>query len=581
VLKLVRKNFFTLLISQMVYSMLLSFAIGPLIKGIFSLTLKLAGISFLTQENLVTYALHPLNIIIWLAVLYLISIITIFDINAINVIYAASREGRRIDLKTLLRVLLNDKSFLGECRSPWIPLYVCLLLPVGGFAYGNQVVSLHVPNFILDYIMGSLPLTVLVGIAYVAAAIICIRWIYVFLYLLKDETAFGSAARCSAHLLRRTWRRLLINMLKGAALVLLVVVCALLFETGSGALSDMASSMPAFVAAATPLFIVNVLLALVVALISKVILMFYVADVFYRFETPAAYVCPPAKVFRVPRWAGVIVGLLVVFAAMAMVIVVHYDDVAPETTVIGHRGSDIQALENTKESFDLAISQGVTSLELDVVETSDGEVVICHDLNLKRLAGVSENISGLTLAEVRDVTIYSSDGTMSGHLMTLKELVDSCPDNVVLNIEMKPTSTNADELADKVDDIIKDTPRHTVCSLKSETLKEIKRIDPTRTCGYIMAVALGNYDSADFADYYSIEESYVSEDAVRGAHAQGKKVYVWTVDDTSMAETYLDMGVDGIITDYPEEMLQAVSGAQGTYNQRQVEKLYSLDGFLG
>ncbi len=580
-LKLVRKNFSTLFISQAIYSMLLSFAVGPLIKGVFSLTLKLAGISFLTQENLVAYAMHPLILIIWLVMLYLISIITIFDINAVNIIYTVSRGGRLINLKALLHLLLNDKSFLHECRSPWIPLYVCLLLPVGGFVYGNQIIDLHIPNFILDYIMHSLPLTLLLGVAYLVAIVVCVRWVYVFLYLLKDDTTFGDAARRSAHLLRATWRRVLINLLKGGVLAMSLMACALLLEAGSGALSDMASSAPTFVAAATPLLIVNVLLSLVVALVTKIIFMFYIADAFYRFETPPVYDCAQIEAFKVPRWMGIVIGVVVVVVAMAVVVAVRYDDASPQTMVIGHRGSDVQALENTEESFDLAISQGVTSLELDVVETRDGEVVICHDLNLQRLAGVDESISDLTLSEVQGITIRSTDGAMTGHLMTLRDLVASCPDDVVLNIEMKPTSTNADELADKVADIIKDAPRHTVCSLNSETLEEIKRVDPTRTCGYIMAVALGNYDSADFADYYSIEESYVDEDAVEGAHAQGKKVYAWTVDDTSMAETYLDMGVDGIITDYPSEMMQAVSDAQSTYHRRQMEGLYSIGLLAG
>ncbi len=104
--------------------------------------------------------------------------------------------------------------------------------------------------------------------------------------------------------------------------------------------------------------------------------------------------------------------------------------------IIGHRGAAGLALENTLDSFKLAIQSKVYAIEFDVRKTADNQLVVFHDSDLKRLANRSEKISDLTLSELNKIKLI--DG--KSHIPSLVEVLNLVK-NYKLLIEIKDENT--------------------------------------------------------------------------------------------------------------------------------------------
>jgi len=147
-------------------------------------------------------------------------------------------------------------------------------------------------------------------------------------------------------------------------------------------------------------------------------------------------------------------------------------------SIVGHRGAAKEKPENTLISFEYAIELGIEIVECDVRETKDGELIISHDENLKRLIGIDVKISDLNLEEIKRFRIENEP------IPTLKEVLALVQNKCGLFIEIKePPST------EKVIKAIKETTNSTdwlaVISFYEEALKLVKTIDPKITTGLI------------------------------------------------------------------------------------------------
>ena len=100
--------------------------------------------------------------------------------------------------------------------------------------------------------------------------------------------------------------------------------------------------------------------------------------------------------------------------------------------IFGHRGSPTKIIENTIASFKKATEQGVDGLEFDIRLSKDKEIVIFHDSDLKRLAGVDKKIKHLTAQELKDTKLKQNE-----KIPLLEEIVPLIEKIKVVNIEIK------------------------------------------------------------------------------------------------------------------------------------------------
>src|SRR5512140_687268 len=106
--------------------------------------------------------------------------------------------------------------------------------------------------------------------------------------------------------------------------------------------------------------------------------------------------------------------------------------------VLGHRGASADAPENTLAAFRLALAQGADGVELDVWRCASGEVVVVHDEDLRRVAGLPVRVPDAPLAELRaaDVGAWKGEAFRGERVPLLEEVLAALPAAVV-NVELK------------------------------------------------------------------------------------------------------------------------------------------------
>ena len=222
--------------------------------------------------------------------------------------------------------------------------------------------------------------------------------------------------------------------------------------------------------------------------------------------------------------------------------------------------------ENTIAAFSHAMNRGITHLETDIQVTRDGHLVTMHDPVLARVTDDDHGVVAmLTLDELREATIEGEP------IPTLDEVLGTFPD-ACFNIDMKAPGT--------VEPLVATLVRHQawdrVCvgSFNPRRLTAFRRLvdHPVATAVGPVGVAssclthrptmhipLGVvYQMPWRIKMGSREIDLVTPSFLRAAHRAGKLVQVWTINDPGQMEQLIEMGVDGIITDRPDVLLNVM-----------------------
>ncbi|KAA1429369.1 glycerophosphodiester phosphodiesterase [Nocardioides antri] len=241
-----------------------------------------------------------------------------------------------------------------------------------------------------------------------------------------------------------------------------------------------------------------------------------------------------------------------------------------------HRGGayhpEIEGLENTLSAFRHAVSLGYEYLETDVHVTKDGALLAFHDAVLERVTDRMGAIANLTLSEIREARIAGRE-----QIPTFGQLLDAFPD-ARFNIDIK-----SDGAAEVLADVIREHDlwdRVLVGSFSPARVREFRRLTEGRvpTAAHLWEILVYRFlPSARLAnllagrDFVAFQIPHrrfglrvASSGLVRRAHATGKHVHVWTVDDPDEMGDLLDRGVDGLFTDRTD-LLKDVLVARGLW----------------
>ena len=233
-------------------------------------------------------------------------------------------------------------------------------------------------------------------------------------------------------------------------------------------------------------------------------------------------------------------------------------DVQEQFTVTAHRAGAGKAPENTLAALRLAIADGADYAEIDVQTTRDGELVILHDRDLKRLAGDSRRVEELSLAELRllDIGRSKSEQFAGEHPATLGEMIAVAKGHIRLNVELK---YNRDDptLASRVIETLRKEDFLDQCvitSIEYSAVRDAKRLAPEIQVGLIVTKVVGDPVALE-ADFLSMNQGAVTTKLIDRAHAQGKQIHVWTVNDRETQARMIERGVDSLITDEPSDAI--------------------------
>jgi glycerophosphoryl diester phosphodiesterase len=250
------------------------------------------------------------------------------------------------------------------------------------------------------------------------------------------------------------------------------------------------------------------------------------------------------------------------------------DSLMKNITITGHRGAGGLAPENTIASIDTAISFGVNRIEVDVRQTKDGVVVCLHDDRIDRTSNGKGLLNDFTHRDISkfDAGSWFSPEFKNEKIPTLEQVLNKTMNKVCLLIEIKDGNEVYPEIENKVVGLInryhaKDWA--IIHSFNDSVLFRIHQLDPGIKLHKLLITDFpllylfydGNFRITKLENYFFVDEfsiflPFVTKSFITKVHQLNKKVNVWTVNDSVKIKRLLNLGVDGIITDYPNYILK-------------------------
>lgn len=236
---------------------------------------------------------------------------------------------------------------------------------------------------------------------------------------------------------------------------------------------------------------------------------------------------------------------------------------AKKVVITGHRGASGLAPENTLASFKKAMEIGADFSELDVTMTKDSQLIILHDDTLERTTNDSGNVWEKTLAELKtlDAGSWFNSEFAGEPLPTLAEVIDLVKGKMKLNIEIK-VNGHEPGIVEKVVQTVRDKGFADQCIITSfdhPTVERVIEIAPEIPAGFIFS----KYPEFSVFEgkwpILSVKYKLVDQEFIKKAQAVNKQVYVWTVNDEELMRQMIDLGVDGIITNYPNVLKEVLA----------------------
>ena len=236
--------------------------------------------------------------------------------------------------------------------------------------------------------------------------------------------------------------------------------------------------------------------------------------------------------------------------------------------VIAHRGASGYAPENTLAAFRRAIVLGATFIETDLQLSRDARFVAIHDDSVERTTNGKGRVHDLPLAELRRLDAGSWFGSeFSGEqIPTLEEILDfSKKHDVVFYLEVKPGAAWGGEHA--LVGALRESgeiPRTVVISFNGTILQKLRQIEPTLMTGLLYDGQLDR--PVDEAIEVGARQLCVRGDLVTPAlladsRKKDLQVVCWTVNHPAHMRMLMEAGVDGIMSDYPDRLIEATKKA--------------------
>lgn len=554
------------------------FFLVPVINWLFNRILRFSGNTYLLNRDMIR-VFSDWRSLSFIAGLLLLTVIAFFlEFSIILVVSREGWHGRQVRLTDATSTAFRAMPRILGFGLIQYMLIIFLVLPLTGHPLTRQLLGrFDLPAFLRVQIQGSRLWTGL----YIAVAVIFIYWLIRTLFSLHFIILAGQTLRRAIRSSLRLTRHRLFN------LVFLLLLFNLLTVGLAVVIFSQLSQLPGLLHLRYGVAVVeNILMLLgsylmfVTALALIPINMIFLTGLFYHFLPTAdvpddrSFQVIPSRLFgrfesrlnqplsrhRLLRSALLTLCLVLTFYLNFSL----YQQSAYlrwNVKVISHRGDMGAEPENSLPGLRSAISKGVDLIEVDVMMSADGVLVLHHDLTLRRLSGRSERVRDLSAAELGEISI-GVQGESDVEYVAIPTLEDALtevwqdPDAVSqLLLDLKPDD-RLTEMAAAVVSLIERFEMVNTCYVQSfnpMVLELVRQLNPDIRLGQVLSWAVGDLSALD-VDYYAVSPLMVSEAFIRDARRAGRQVWVWTINDEDRMRSMLTFEIDGIITDYPERL---------------------------
>jgi len=562
---------------------LLGFAGGA---GLLAILMESTGTSAVTNTDIVEFLLTPVGVLV-VAMLGLSTLLgTVLEHLGVMAIAARFQRRLKIDALGITRILGSLLLRLSRLEAAGLALLALTAAPLallGGLTYAallsahdiNYYLADRPPSFIAAVIIGGL----LGAIFLVAIAFVYVRTVLLFPIILYEDQPAWPALRESLNRTRGAFRRLG-TILLGWQIAGVLLSTALV--SGFAVIAELLLHIAARFWVLVPL--VALLLALHAILLAALSFLLVATHCLlilrlYRERNLALGVVGPESVpmltdhsrdtFEIASllryWKLGALASLAVFVSLC-ISVSQRCGTPGNVIVTAHRGGFSKVVpENSKSAIRKAIEVGADYAEIDVQETADGVIILNHDSDLMRVAGVPGEISAMTLDKVRGADIGSkfSSAFAGEKVPTLAEVIALARERIKLEIELKYYDREGEQAKGRnlAVDVVRLVEREhfesqcIVSSLNYEALLEVRRYNPRIHTAAIVTLAIGDIDRLD-VDALCVNAESLSDRLICAARARHKDVQAWTVDDPRQMIKLIERGVSNIVTNVPDVLIR-------------------------
>lgn len=540
----------------------------------------MSGRLVVDSTDLVAYFLSPRGFVASLLGGTLLLTIRLVEHAGLTVILLGAVNGRRVSPLTAFRVVrgLSPRLLGVAVRILLAGLATAAPLFVVAVLFARPLLAQHDINYYIaerpPELLLPLGTTVLFALATFATAIwLAVRWRLVIPVLVCEEGSSTDVLRSSAQLARGQWREVAAAWLATVLLILGLGFLAAWIGRSCSLLvayltqDSAASHWALFFGILALRTVLTGFVTMPGSCISAAVFATLYVD-FRRARDPGwspALACSPAEEAlshreRMVRRLLAFLPLLMVGLAVANTLVAMNELYADRpVSVTAHRGGTRHAMENTLPAIREAIEAGAQFAEIDVQMSRDGVLVVTHDSDFSRQAGIATKVWELTYDEIRAIPLSpAGSGGDPTYAPTFDEVLDEAKGKIKLNVELKYYGEHQPRLAERIIEALRARDmagQVIVQSLHYAGLEEVRRLAAEIPIGYLFSVNARQPKRLD-VDFLSVQASRASGSFIAAAHRRGQAVHVWTVDKPADMERLIDLGVDNLITNQPSQALK-------------------------
>jgi len=254
---------------------------------------------------------------------------------------------------------------------------------------------------------------------------------------------------------------------------------------------------------------------------------------------------------------------------------------AKKPRIIGHRGGAGVAPENTLVSFERALADGADFIEMDLRESKEGEILIFHDATLERITNGRGEVQQWGIKELKNLDAgyrFTTDGGKTYPYRGQKVTIPTLEEFFTTFPKVKATVEIKQALPVFIERLVASIKRFRkeelilLATVKDEIMaeirKQIREQDLTIATGFSYGEAeaflnwvwgdkAGSFDPAGEALQVPCEYeglTLITEQTLKAAHELGIEVHAWTINQAEEMLQLINLGVDGIVTDYPARL---------------------------
>lgn len=565
---------------ELIAKLILS-AIGiPLLAYMLKYTMKVSGVTYLSDENLLVYLKNPTTIFAFIVLIFCVAFFTFVELSSLVSCFACYHKRKKITVGGMF--IAGLKSFKKAFRWTGIPRFLVFMLfiPIVQFTFASgQFFAPLMPIIkVVFKSLGNIPTIIVYILIQILLLIIIVDKSYSLHYLVLTENKFKKCIKKSKQIVNGKKTKMTISllfwsiaMLVSSAIITFGIAFLIIFI-----IKGFSEPIKAFQSALKVLKYAGQVFMILSSFLSVPAIICWITKNFFENAENEELIIPDSNNNKWKKSTYIITISILTVAGLLLNITYIQSlykgninlnmGILTKTQITAHRGYSAIAPENTIYAFEEAIEIGSDYIELDVQLTADEQLVVFHDKTIDRTTNGTGELNKYTYEELQEFSAgkwFGKDDVFDdAKIILLSEVIENFGNDILFNIEIK-NHGNVSKTAEKTAEIIEEYGIERSCYVTSfsyDALKKIKKINPKIKTGLIANVASStSFSQLKYIDAVSLNYIFINQSIVNMAHQNGKRVFVWTVDNRTDIQRMMAMGVDNIITNRPDRVSEIVT----------------------